>query len=116
MSRSQFGSWAVAVVGQGGRGAGGGPGSWMFPQSLPWWDAQSHLAGLGKGTPLGWLSLPSAGSGCAPVGAEPGGTAVCPSATAAWVCSSALGSGSSERHHFQLKHLDVFKTGFFFFF
>lgn len=58
---------------------GGGPGSWMFTQSPPWGDAQDHLAatleGLGKGTPLGWLSPRSAGSGCACVHAEPGGSA-----------------------------------------
>lgn len=76
----------MAVVGQGGRGVGGGPGSWMFTQSPPWWDAKDHLAapleGLGKGSPPGWFSLPSAGSGCVCVGEEPGGTAVCPRATA----------------------------------
>lgn len=104
------------MVGQGGRGAGGGPGCSHSP-SPPWWDVKNHLAapleGLGKGSPPGWLSLPSAGSGCACVPAEPVGTAVSPRATAGWVCSPAQGSDSTERHHFQLKHLDVFKTAFF---
>lgn len=36
-----------------------------------------------------------------------GGTAVSPGATAAWVCSSAQGSHSTERHHLQLK-LNIF--------
>lgn len=92
--------------------------SWMFTQSLPTLVGCKESLGsssgrAGEGEPS-WLAQPPL---CrfwfACVGAEPGGTAVSPRATAGWVCSPALGSDSTERHHFQLKHLDVFKTAFF---